>query len=127
MGETVAAQINDAGRSAEFIEVDLTDLERLDSVQATIMASHGRVDILVNNAAKYFGMSLVNTPIENWLELHQTTNRASAFLISQFLPVMIANRYGVIANTVAAEGLSYGAYFSAAMAGQRSMVLSLEL
>ncbi len=125
LGETVAAEISDTGGSAEFIEVDLVDLERLDAVQWQILDSHGRVDILVNNAAKYIGMSLVNTPIENWLELHQTTNRASAFLISKFLPVMIANRYGVIANTVAAEGLSYGAYFSAAMAGQRSMVLSL--
>ena len=125
LGETVVAQINDAGRSAEFIEVDLTDLERLDSVQATIMASHGRVDILVNNAAKFIRMPLVDTPMAQWQELHQTTNRASAFLISKFLPLMTDNGFGVIANTVAAEGLSYGAYFSAAMAGQRSMVLSL--
>ena len=38
---------------------------------------------------------------------------------------MNENGYGVIANTVAVEGLSYGAYFSSTMVGQRSMVLSL--
>ncbi len=124
-GEAVADQINDDSGSAEFIEVDLTDLERLNAVQNEIFADHGRVDILVNNASKLYGVPILETPMALWDELHQTTVRASAFLISKFLPVMIDNRFGVIANTVAAEGLSYGAYFSSAMAGQRSMVVSL--
>jgi class 3 adenylate cyclase/NAD(P)-dependent dehydrogenase (short-subunit alcohol dehydrogenase family) len=124
-GEAVADQINGKCGSAEFIEVDLTDLERLDAVQNEIFADHGRVDILVNNASKLYGVPILETPMALWDELHQTTVRASAFLISKFLPVMIDNRFGVIANTVAAEGLSYGAYFSSAMAGQRSMVVSL--
>jgi 3-oxoacyl-[acyl-carrier protein] reductase len=124
-GEAVADRINGDGGSAEFIEVDLTDLERLDAVQNEIVAGHGRVDVLVNNASKLHGVPLLETPMALWDELHQTTVRASAFLISKFLPVMIDNRFGVIANTVAAEGLSYGAYFSSAMVGQRSMVQSL--
>jgi NAD(P)-dependent dehydrogenase (short-subunit alcohol dehydrogenase family) len=124
-GEAVADQINDDSGSAEFIEVDLTDLERLNAVQNEIFADHGRVDILANNASKLYGVPILETPMALWDELHQTTVRASAFLISKFLPVMIDNRFGVIANTVAAEGLSYGAYFSSAMAGQRSMVVSL--
>ncbi len=124
-GEAVADQINGDGGSAEFIEVDLTDLERLDAVQAAILESHSRVDILVNNASKLHGVPFLETPMALWDELYQTTVRASAFLISKFLPVMTGNRFGVIANTVAAEGLSYGAHFSSAMVGQRSMVVSL--
>jgi len=124
-GEAVADRINGDSGSAEFLEVDLTVLERLDAVQDAIFSDHGRVDILVNNAAKLRGLPVLKTPMALWDELHQTTVRASAFLISKFLPVMIDNRFGVIANTVAAEGLSYGAYFSSAMAGQRSMVPSL--
>ena len=124
-GEVVADQINNDGGSAGFIEVDLTDLERLDAVQNEIFADHGRVDILVNNASKLNRVPFHEAPMALWDELHQTTVRASAFLISKFLPVMIDNRFGVIANTVAVEGLSYGAHFSSAMAGQRSMVLSL--
>jgi len=97
-GEAVADQINGDGGSAEFIEVDLTDLERLDAVQAAILESHSRVDILVNNASKLHGVPFLETPMALWDELYQTTVRASAFLISKFLPVMTANRFGVIAD-----------------------------
>ena len=124
-GGAIADQIIAEGGRAEFKQVDLTDLETLDAVQQSIFATHGQVDILVNNASKLQGVSFLETPIALWDELHQTTVRASAFLISKVLPTMIRNGFGVIANTVAAEGLSYGAYFSSAMVGQRSMVLSL--
>ena len=124
-GATVVDQILKEGGSAEFKQIDLTDLEALDVVQQDIVTNHGQVDILVNNASKLRGIPFLETPITLWEELYQTTVRASAFLILKFLPIMNRNRFGVIANTVAAEGLSYGAYFSAAMVGQRSMVLSL--
>ena len=68
---------------------------------------------------------MAETPIEWWDELHATTVRASAFLISKLLPAMIRNDFGVICNTIAAEGLPFGGHFSAAMVGQRSMILSL--
>ena len=124
-GETVAADIRANGGKAEFLQVDLRDFEALDAMQRSLLASRGRIDILVNNAASLHGMKLIETPIEAWDDIYRTTVRASAFLISKFLPGMIANRFGVVANTVAAEGLSFGAYFSSALVGQRSMVLSL--
>lgn len=124
-GAIVAQQIVDEGGKAEFRQVDLRDSAALDSFQKDHLESRGRVDILVNNAAKLRGMAFGETPMELWDDLYRTTVRASAFLISKFLPPMRANRFGIIANTVAAEGLSYGAYFSSAIAGQRSMVLSL--
>jgi len=124
-GSAVAGQIlNDGGR-AEFKQVDLTDMEALNAVQREILSTHGQVDILVNNASKLHGVPFLEIPLALWDELYRTTVRASAFLISKFLPSMKRNGFGVVANTVAAEGLSYGAYFSSAMVGQRSMVLSL--
>ena len=67
----------------------------------------------------------LDIPMERWDERHHITVRASAFLIAKFLPIMMENDFGIIANTIAVEGLSYGAYFSSAMVGQRSMILSL--
>ncbi|MDX1422191.1 MAG: SDR family NAD(P)-dependent oxidoreductase [Kiloniellales bacterium] len=124
-GAHVAEQIMAEGGKAEFRQVDLRDPAALDAFQNEVLESRGRVDILVNNAAKLTGVPLSETPMELWDDLYRTTVRASAFLIYKNLPAMRANRFGVIANTVAAEGLSYGAYFSSAMVGQRSMVLSL--
>jgi NAD(P)-dependent dehydrogenase (short-subunit alcohol dehydrogenase family)/class 3 adenylate cyclase len=124
-GARVADEIRAEGHSAAFRQVDLRDADALDAFQSEVLREWGRVDILVNNAAKLAGMPLCETPLELWDDLYRTTVRASASLISRFLPVMRARRSGVIANTVAAEGLSWGAYFSSAMVGQRSMVLSL--
>ena len=104
-GTTVADQIRGNSRRAEFKQVDLTDLKALESVQQEILETHGRVDILVNNASKLRYQYVAKTPMALWDELHQTTVRASAFLISKFLPVMAENKFGVIANTVAVEGL----------------------
>lgn len=124
-GKAVAEELTHKGLSAEFHRLDLRDAVALDTFQAEILDTHGCVDILVNNAATLSGAPFVETPMEVWDDLYRTTVRASAYLISRFLPAMQANRFGIIANTIAAEGLSYAAYFSSAMVGQRSIVLSL--
>ena len=124
-GAEVAAQIRGNTRSAEFSQVDLANLDALERVQQEILDTHGRVDILVNNAAKVHYRRMAETPMSWWDELHATTVRASAFLISSFLPVMTRNEFGVICNTIAAEGLPFAGHFSSAMVGQRSMILSL--
>jgi class 3 adenylate cyclase/NAD(P)-dependent dehydrogenase (short-subunit alcohol dehydrogenase family) len=125
LGEEVANRIRGNSRSAEFKKVDLADQEALNEVALEVLAAHKRVHVLVNNASKFEARRFLNVPTSQWDDLHNTTSRASALLIKSFLPSMIKNGSGVICNTIAAEGLTHGAHFSAAMAGQRSMVLSL--
>ena len=125
LGQSVADDIVSSGGYAEFISVDLTAADRLSAVQTAILARHGRVDILVNNASRCESVAFLETQLAVWDALYQTTVRASASLIRAFLPVMQKNRFGIICNTVAAEGLSWAAHFSSAMVGQRSMILSL--
>ena len=124
-GEEVAGQIRGNTRSAEFKQVDLTDLDALDRVHREILEAHGRIDVLVNNASKLEFQRFADIPMSRWDELHHITIRASAFLISKFLPVMTERNSGIICNTIGGEGFPYGAYFSAAMVGQRSMIYSL--
>ncbi|MCL5776151.1 SDR family NAD(P)-dependent oxidoreductase [Limibaculum sp. FT325] len=124
-GQRVADEIAAQQGRAEFRLLDLRDEAALEAFQRTVLASRGRVDILVNNAARMAGLPLAETPMELWDDLYRTTVRASAFLISKFLPGMRTAGQGVIANTVGAEGLSNDAPFSFSMVGQRSMVLSL--
>jgi NAD(P)-dependent dehydrogenase (short-subunit alcohol dehydrogenase family) len=124
-GQRVADEIAAQQGKAEFQLLDLRDEAALEAFQRKVLANRGRVDILVNNAAKMAGLPLAETPMQLWDDLYRTTVRASAFLISKFLPAMRTVGRGVIANTVAAEGLSNDAPFSSFMVGQRSMVLSL--
>lgn len=50
-GEAAAAALRDAGVDARFVELDLTRPETAAAAAATIEAEHGRLDVLVNNAA----------------------------------------------------------------------------
>ena len=124
-GEHAAAKIRGNDRSAEFFRADLRDLQALDRFQRHMYDAHGGVDILVNNASKLRFTYFQDAPIDDWDDLHTTTVRASAFLSQKFLPQMISREYGIICNTMGANAFSQAAYFAAAMAGQKSMILSL--
>lgn len=124
-GEDAAARIRGNDRSAEFYRADLRDLDALDRFQRYVYEAHGGADILVNNASKLRFTYFEDSPIEVWDDLHATTVRASAFLAQKFLPRMVSNEFGVICNTMGANAFSQAAYFAAAMAAQRSMILSL--
>jgi len=124
-GEDAAAKIRGNDRSAEFYKADLRDVEALDRFQRHVYEAHGGVDILVNNASTLRFTHFQDSPIDDWDDLHATTVRASAFLAQKFLPRMISRKFGVICNTMGANAFSQAAYFAAAMAGQKSMMLSL--
>lgn len=51
MGEAAAAKLKAAGADAHFIELDVTKPETITKAAETIRTQHGRLDILVNNAA----------------------------------------------------------------------------
>lgn len=55
--ESTAATIRDAGGSADTVACNIGDLEQIDSLFEWVRKKHGRLDILVNNAAAnpYFG------------------------------------------------------------------------
>jgi class 3 adenylate cyclase/NAD(P)-dependent dehydrogenase (short-subunit alcohol dehydrogenase family) len=124
-GENAAAKIRGNDRSAEFFKADLRDLQALELFQRYMYDAHGGVDILVNNASRLRFTHFQDAAIDDWDDLHATTVRASAFLTQKFLPRMISQKHGVICNTMGANALSQAAYFAAAMAGQKSMILSL--
>ena len=48
--ESACADIRAAGGSAEFAVTDVVDRARVNAVVADILARHGRIDVLVNNA-----------------------------------------------------------------------------
>ncbi len=55
--ETVASSIRDAGGSAEAFACHIGEMGQIDAIWAHIAKKHGKLDILVNNAATnpYFG------------------------------------------------------------------------
>lgn len=77
-GSAVAAEI---GGSARFIETDITDDAAIDHCIAEVLAAHGRIDLLVNNACSYDDQGLASSR-EQW---HRTlgVNLVSAAIFTQ--------------------------------------------
>ncbi|MBM3684386.1 MAG: glucose 1-dehydrogenase [Actinobacteria bacterium] len=61
-GERTAGSID----GAEYLRLDVTSEEGWERVVADVVARHGRLDVLVNNAGIYSGGQLVNVRTEEW-------------------------------------------------------------
>src|SRR5882724_3610693 len=65
-GEPTADLIIRAGGAASFEAVDVGRWEDIDALIAKTVFSHGRLDIMVNNAATYSGTPLLETSAAQW-------------------------------------------------------------
>jgi len=124
-GAQTAERLRGNQRQVEFAHVDLRDMAALDRFQKEALITYGRIDILVNNASKLEFEHFQSATTDLWDDLHHTTVRASSYLSTCFLPKMLEQGFGIICNTLAPEVFSFAAHFASAMAGQRSMALSL--
>ncbi|MDH4077798.1 MAG: SDR family oxidoreductase [Acidimicrobiia bacterium] len=74
-GEATAGSIE----GAEYVHLDVTSEESWDQVVDDIMARHGRLDILINNAGIARMGRLVNTTMEDW-QTTMAVNQTGVFL-----------------------------------------------
>jgi NAD(P)-dependent dehydrogenase (short-subunit alcohol dehydrogenase family) len=65
-GETTLDLIKRAGGAAFFERADVRRWQDLDALIGETVARHGRLDVMVNNAAIYSGTALLETSIEQW-------------------------------------------------------------
>jgi 3alpha(or 20beta)-hydroxysteroid dehydrogenase len=74
-GERTAGGIE----GAEYAHLDVTSEQQWDDVVADVMARHGRLDVLVNNAGIARMGQLVNTSVDDW-DLTLAVNQTGVFL-----------------------------------------------
>ncbi|MBV9345280.1 MAG: SDR family oxidoreductase [Gammaproteobacteria bacterium] len=65
-GETTLALIRTAGGVASFERTDVGRWQDVDALIGSAVARHGRLDIMVNNAATYSGTALLETEGTQW-------------------------------------------------------------
>src|ERR1700733_15217479 len=65
-GDRTADIINNSGGEAFFENIDVARWEDIDRLIVRTVARHGRLDIMVNNAATYSGTALTDTSAEQW-------------------------------------------------------------
>jgi len=131
-GATVVAADVDAHAPGVTHAVDVADERQTQALAEAVVAEHGRIDVLFNNA----GIAGVGDVEETTLELWERVMRVNArgvFLMSRaVVPTMIAQRSGSIVNmssAIAETGLgrrvSYAASKGAVLALTKSMQVDL--
>jgi NAD(P)-dependent dehydrogenase (short-subunit alcohol dehydrogenase family) len=65
-GESTVELIRAAGGEARALPVDVSDWAQLDAAVSAVVAEHGALHVMVNNAAIYTGTDLLETTAEDW-------------------------------------------------------------
>jgi 3-oxoacyl-[acyl-carrier protein] reductase len=126
--ETTAREIEEIGRTAIAMRVDVATRGDTERMVSTTLERLGTIDILINNAGIYPAAPLVGMKEDEWDKVLDV-NLKGVFLSSQaVMPTMMAKRSGRIVNIASIDGKTPGhinAHYSASKAGVISLTRSL--
>jgi NAD(P)-dependent dehydrogenase (short-subunit alcohol dehydrogenase family) len=131
-GATVAAADIDGDAAGVTHCVDVADEEQTAALAAAVVAEHGRIDVLFNNAGIAGVGDVEETTLELWEQVMRVNVRGVFLMSRAVVPTMIAQRSGSIVNmssAIAQTGLarrvSYAASKGAVLALTKSMQVDL--
>jgi NAD(P)-dependent dehydrogenase (short-subunit alcohol dehydrogenase family) len=94
--EQAAAELD----GAHGYTADLSEAEQTLALADSVLADHGRCDVLVNNAAELGLHTLEQLDLETWRRFERVNIEAPFLLCSRLLPAMAANGGGRVINIV---------------------------
>ncbi|MEV4808479.1 SDR family oxidoreductase [Micromonospora avicenniae] len=94
----LVAELRAAGHSAEYQELDVTDIDSVRGFVEAAHARHGRVDVLVNNAGVMPLSTVDALRIDEWNQMIDVNLRGTLHGVAAVLPLMRARREGHIVN-----------------------------
>jgi NAD(P)-dependent dehydrogenase (short-subunit alcohol dehydrogenase family) len=109
-GQAAALSITEEGYPAEVVRLDVTDGASIASAVEEIVRRHGRIDILVNNAAILidgpggFKSSLFELRADTARQTWETNVLGPLRLTQAVVPIMQRNGYGRIVNLSSGAG-----------------------
>jgi len=109
--ETVSQAINEAGNSAEAFACHVGSMDDIENIIAYITEKHGRLDVLVNNAATnpYFG-HILDTDLRAFDKTVEVNMRGYFFMSVLAGKLMKENGGGSIINTASVNGVNPGLF-----------------
>lgn len=115
---------------AHWQHVDVTDAASIATWKAAVLARHGRIDVLFNNAGISAVGALHEVPRSLW-DAVVAVNLTGVYLVTQaFLPAMLAKQSGTIINMsscVAETGLERRAAYAATKGAILAMTKSMQV
>ncbi|MDX1804225.1 MAG: pteridine reductase [Alcanivorax sp.] len=126
--EALAAQLNAIrADSARLLRADLDDPEAVRTLARQAMDSYGQIDLLVNNASRFYPTPVGQAEDADWERLVHSNMRAP-FILSQALTPALREQQGAIINIVdvyAEKPLREHTLYCMAKAGLAMMTRSL--
>jgi pteridine reductase len=113
--------------SALIVRADLGDDEGIERLAGQVRAGAGRLDLLVNNASRFFPTAPGATTKRQWNELMDSNMRGPYFLTQALLPELAAASGSVIniLDVHAVRPMSGHAVYCMAKAGLQMMTMAL--
>jgi NAD(P)-dependent dehydrogenase (short-subunit alcohol dehydrogenase family) len=96
--EETAQEVQALGRKALAVPTDLTRDEQVEELVQRTLATFGRVDVLVNNAAVNYMATFADTPMRRWDLVLNVNLRGTVLCTKLFLPHMLSRGQGTIVN-----------------------------
>ena len=127
--QQTVAEIEEAGGKADSVELNVREDEAVDRVVREIVAKHGGIDALVNNAGGQFASPAAMLRAKGWRAVIDT-NFTGTFLMSQAVfNHSMSSRGGAIVNIVADmwNGFPGMAHTGAARAGVVNLTKTLSI
>jgi NAD(P)-dependent dehydrogenase (short-subunit alcohol dehydrogenase family) len=127
--EAVVAQAVERvpGARCRAFRLDLRDSAAVDRVGEAVLDAFGTVHAVVANAAVTHAGLAVSTSDEEWREVIDTNLTGAFYIVRQFLPELLANRWGrlIFVSSIAARGMAGDAAYCASKAGLLGLSASL--
>jgi NAD(P)-dependent dehydrogenase (short-subunit alcohol dehydrogenase family) len=102
------------GAEAKAVCLDLSEVSKIQSGLAPVLASVDSIDILVNNAGIGYTAHLIDTPLTDWQQVIDLNLTAPFQCVQAVLPIMRAQQHGTIINIISVAGRQafpeWGAY-----------------
>ncbi|HVF63467.1 MAG TPA: SDR family oxidoreductase [Casimicrobiaceae bacterium] len=121
--EATRKTIVDGGGTCVTYSCDLSDMTALDATAQRILADHGAVDYLINNAGRSIRRSVLNS-LDRFHDFERTMQLnyfGAVKLILAFLPGMVQRKRGHIINISSIGVLSRAPRFSAYVASKSAL------
>ena len=104
-GDVLTAE-DTADSTVEFVALDVTSEESWKSTVEAIIAKHGKLDILVNNAAIITYESILETTVDSWNKIIDVDMKGVFLGMREALPHLIKSGKGAIVNVASIWGLA---------------------
>lgn len=129
LAETIR-QIQSYGRRAQAIRADIRDIAALREAADKVRRDHGKIDIIVANAAIQRWKPLLEMQDSDWRDVIDNNLNGTANTIRAFAPGMVARKQGrviVVSSMQGKHGTKDGASYSASKWGILGLMKSAAL